>query len=95
MKFLATQPNGAKFAQDHYGVAIEAYLLGGDTNEERKKARCTTLEVIAQNANASPTEKSHADNLMHMLRQFPGGLGHGSRLKYVAEKIDLAALVRD
>lgn len=95
MEFLATRPAGAKFVQDGYGVLIEAYLLASDSNEARKSARYRALEAMAEDANANPAEKSRAGKVIRMHADVGGGFGGDFPLKQVAEKIDLAAAVRD
>ena len=95
MRFLATLPGGANFVADRDGLLIEAYLLAGDSNEERKLARYKALEVTAQNASADPAEKSRAGELIRMFRLVSGGYGRRFRLRHVAGKIELAASVQD
>ena len=95
MKFLATRPGGAKFVQDGYGVLIEAYLMAGDSNEERKNTSYRALEVAAQNANANSAEKSRAGKLLSTHDNVLDGHSRDFQLKHVAGKIELAASVQD
>jgi len=95
MKFLATRPGGAEFVADRYGVLIEAYLLLGDANTERRRGRYQALEAMAQNVNpADQFKQSRAADLVVSCRGIQSG-GRSFRLKPVAEKIDLAAAVKD
>jgi hypothetical protein len=96
MKFLATRLGGAEFVAHRYGVMIEAYLLLGDVNTERRRARYRTLETMARNTLniLGRAEDFRATELLEMYGRIESG-GRSFRLNDVAEKIDLAAAVRD
>ena len=76
------------------GVILEAYLLVGDPDEERRETVYKDLESKAKNNTTSP-EHQRGRELVEMRQHVPGGSRHRFSLKAVAGKIDLAASVQE
>lgn len=94
MGHISTLPGGAKLVAGRSGVILEAYLLAGDPDEERREAVYKDLEDKAQSISTS-SEHLRARELVNMRSQVPGGHRYGFSLKFVAGKIDLAASVQE
>lgn len=73
---------------------LEAYLLAGDPDEERKQAVYKDLESKAKSDTIS-SEHLRACELIAMSSIVPTGHRHRFSLKFIAEKIDLAAAVQE
>ena len=94
MKYLKSLPGGGSLVADRTGVVIEAYLLAGDPNDERKEALHKALQERAEDPKGTSGEHVRARELLAMRKHIPGGMRHRFDLKYVAGKIDLAASIR-
>lgn len=94
MEYISTLPGGAKLVSSRSGVMLEAYLLAGDPDEERKQAVYKDLESKAKSDTTS-SEHLRACELIAMSSIVPAGHRHRFSLKFVAGKIDLAAAVRE
>lgn len=94
MGYISTLPGGAKLVASRSGVILEAYLLAGDPDEERKEAIYKDLEGKAQSISTS-SEHLRAHELINMRSHVPAGYRHRFSLKFVAGKIDLAATVQE
>lgn len=93
MKTLLKLPGGDKLVADRQGVLIESYLMAGDRDRDRTEARYKELDEISNNA-AMPSEQSRAQDMLSMRRFFNSSRDYPS-LKYIASKIDLAAMIQD
>ena len=94
MGYLSTLPGGAKLVASRSGAILEAYLLAGDPDEERKEAVYKDWVNKAKSITTSP-EHLRAVELLDTRSHIPGGNRHRFRLKLIAGKIDLAASVQE
>lgn len=76
------------------GIPLEAYLMAGDNNQDRKIARDAELKAVLEDDNAAPELREHARQLLEM-RRHVGGMRRGFTLGTVAAKVDLAASIRE
>lgn len=92
MTYVRTFPGGAAFALSHLGITIEAYLLTGDSNEQRKNSKIATLRAAAESAVELP-ETSRAQKIMQALTYAPFNNFHryGSNISSVANKVEMAS----
>lgn len=93
MEILLKLPGGDELVADRQGVLIESYLMACDRNRDRTEARYKELEEISNNT-AMPSEQSRAQEMVGMRRFFNRTREYPS-LKYIASKIDLAAMIQD
>jgi len=97
MQYLSSLPGGQGLVAGRSGLAIEAYLIAVDPNKERAEVRAQTLTCQADEADVSdpPAIKSRATELVRWRRHIFLGFRHSVSLAHLANKIDLAAAVRD
>ena len=93
MEILLKLQGGDELVADRQGVLIESYLMACDKNRDRTDARYKELEEISNNT-AMPSEQSRAQDMVGMRRFFNRTREYPS-LKYIASKIDLAAMIQD
>ena len=97
MQYLSKLPGGQVLVAGRSGLAIEAYLIAVDPNKERAEARAQTLTRQADEADVSDPQaiKLRATELASWRRYILSGFRRSVSLAHLANKIDLAAAVRD
>lgn len=94
MSYLVALPGGGKIVTNRLGIAIEAFLITADDDEDRKDSIVNSLRKVSQDE--SKPEYLHARELLQMLEgiRSPGRFGSPS-LSKLTNKIELAAGIRE
>lgn len=96
MTYLGAQPGGAEFARSRLGNIVECYLMAGDSNKDRQKAKGELLKAAAS---AEPITAAgvRARELLAMQKHVPPHMFHrgGFDLKSIASQVDIAARIND
>lgn len=94
MDYIRALPGGASFANSHFGIIIETYLLTGDSDVQRKETRIANLKVAAAGTESTP-KTSHAQEILRAMEYVPQG--HFRRYKFsisdVANKVEMASVL--
>jgi hypothetical protein len=94
MSYLGALPGGRKIVTNRLGMAIEAFLITADDDEERKDSTVNALRAVSQNENNS--EYLHARELLQMLESVRSpGRFRAPSLSKLSNKIELAAGIRE
>ena len=97
MEYLSSLPGGVRLVADRSGLAMEAYLIAADPNQERSEARRLALERQCDENDTSDSAavKSRARELANMYRHIFRGSRDSVSLANIASKVDLVASIRD
>ena len=97
MEYLSSLPGGVRLVADRSGLAMEAYLIAADPNQERSEARRLALERQCDENDTSDSAavKSRARDLANMQRHIFRGFRDSVSLANIASKVDLVASIRD
>ena len=76
-------------------LVIKACLIVEDPDRKRRQAKYDELHATATNNQLDEASRSDAKDLLEMIRAFDSGMRMGRRMRSLATKIDLAAMVRD
>ena len=94
MSYLGALPGGRKIVTNRLGMAIEAFLITADDDEERKDSTVNALRAVSQNENNS--EYLHAREFLQMLESVRSpGRFRAPSLSKLSNKIELAAGIRE
>jgi KAP family P-loop domain len=94
METLRKMPMAREFAASRYSTILEAYLIAGDVVRERGEQVLKELQDLAI---AAPGTASGlcARDVLDMQRHIQGSRSRDFSIKYVSNKVDLAAKVGD
>lgn len=88
---IKTLPNGTDFAESQCGMAIEAYLIVGDTNEKRSTLKISTLRSLAEQDISAP-ENYRASEIFRNIRLINRNRCHW-KIKSITNKIEMASTI--
>ena len=95
MNYLESLPNGEKFKAGKSSIAIHAYLMAADQNQDRLHSYEVRLLSDSKNEKLPDTVRIHAKEVLELKQCICNGRRIGFSLIPIAAKIDLAAMVMD
>ena len=94
MERLRAMPTAREFVASRFFKVLEAYLVIGDVVRERGEQVLRDLQALAE-ANPNTDNGIQAQEILDMQRHVHGDWGRSFSIKYVANKVELAAKVGD
>lgn len=96
MQFLGSLPGSKELFDKRDGWLIDAYLIAGDDNEERRRALTKRFEAIGSGAEVDPNiSQRYAAEVVSIIPHITGHFKGDPRIPVVAAMVDLAHGIRE